>query len=62
MQKPGKEEVFSAIPSGLYPINLAKKYRIGDVTGDGKADIVFFDTRSSKNHSFKALLNNGVLK
>lgn len=49
-------------PSGVFSFTVPRKYRVGDLNGDGKDDLVFFNTRENKNKSFTALINQGLLK
>jgi|GEM_PF-4243580 len=61
IQKPNTPSLFDSRVSAEYKMKLPRKYRIGDVTGDGKSDLIFFSTRAGKNQTFKALINSGVL-
>lgn len=62
IQRPHQEQRFDSVPSGLFQISIPRKHRVGDITGDGKSDLVFFSTRAGKNNALKILVNNGLLK
>lgn len=60
IQKPKAADLFGSRPAE-YKMKLPKKHRIGDITGDGKSDLVFFSTRAGKNQTFKVLVNTGQM-
>lgn len=62
LQSPKSEAFYPSQPSAVFPFKVPRKYRVGDLNGDGKADLVFFNTRDEKNRSFTVLTNNGLLK
>jgi hypothetical protein len=62
IQRPKETPFLPAQPSGTFTFNVPKKYRIGDLNGDGKDDLVFFNTRDNKNRKFTVLINKGLLK
>ena len=62
IQRPEKSNFFPSQPSGVFPFKVSRKYRLGDLNGDGKDDLVFFNTRKNKNTWFTALMNKGLLK
>ncbi|HLG19501.1 MAG TPA: VCBS repeat-containing protein [Bdellovibrionota bacterium] len=61
IQKPNSKDLLPSSPSGTYDIAVPRQFRIGDLNGDGKSDIVLFDRRSSGNQRFTVLVNNGRL-
>ncbi len=61
IQKPGKADLFPSVPSGTYDVSVPRKFRVGDVTGDGKSDVVLYGSRSSANRKVTVLLNRGIL-
>lgn len=62
IQDPKSAQFYPTQPSGVFPYKVPRKYRIGDLNGDGKDDLVFFNTRENKNKSFTILMNEGRLK
>ena len=62
IQNPKSNSFFPSQPSAVFPFKVPKKYRIGDLNGDAKDDLVFFNTRDNKNKSFSVLMNQGKIK
>lgn len=62
IQDPKSSSIFPAQPSGVFQFKVPRKYRVGDLDGDGKDDLIFFNTRENKNKSFTVLTNQGLLK
>lgn len=62
IQDPKATPFFPAQPSAVYPFKVPRKYRVGDLNGDRKDDLVFFNTRENKNKSFTVLMNQGQMK
>lgn len=62
IQDPKNPDFYPTQPSGVFSYKVPRKYRIGDFNGDGKDDLVFFNTRENKNRSFTVLMNEGRLK
>ncbi|HLG19006.1 MAG TPA: VCBS repeat-containing protein [Bdellovibrionota bacterium] len=61
LQKPNAGGIFPSSPSGTYDVTVPRLIQIGDLTGDGKSDVVLFDRRASGNQKFTVLLNAGRL-
>lgn len=62
IQKPKQKEIFAAAPSGEYEVSVKRKFRLGDLNGDGKSDVVMYDRKSKSNQKITILINSGVLK
>lgn len=62
IQHPKSTAFFPSHPSAVYPFKVPRKYRVGDLNGDAKDDLVFFNTRDNKNRSFTVLMNQGLMK
>lgn len=62
IQDPKSPTMFPSQPSAVYSFKVPRKYRVGDIDGDGKDDLVFFNTRENKNKSFTVLTNKGLIK
>jgi hypothetical protein len=62
IQNPKGTPLYPAQPTAVHPFKVPRKYRIGDLDGDGKSDLVFFNTREDKNRSFTVLTNQGLMK
>lgn len=60
IQEPNAKERFSMVPTDLFEVKIKPKYRVGDITGDGLSDFVFFSTRAGENEAFTMLVNNGT--
>jgi hypothetical protein len=62
IQKPGEKDPFAPVPSGTYDVPVARLWRVADVNGDGKSDVVFYDRRSAGNRRVTLLVNAGRLR
>jgi hypothetical protein len=62
IQQPKEKEFYSVSLGRNYEVDVLRKYRIGDLNGDGKSDVVMYDSRSAKNRQFTVLLNSGALR
>jgi hypothetical protein len=62
IQNPKATPFYPTQPTAVFPFKVPRKYRVGDLNGDGKDDLVFFNTREEKNRSFTVLMNQGLLK
>lgn len=62
IQDPKSASIFPSQPSAVFPFKVPRKYRVGDLNGDGKDDLIFFNTRENKNKSFTVLTNKGLIR
>ncbi|MCC7459823.1 MAG: VCBS repeat-containing protein, partial [Proteobacteria bacterium] len=62
IQNPKANPFYPSQPTAVHPFKVPRKYRVGDLDGDGKSDLVFFNTREDKNRSFTVLINQGSMK
>ena len=62
IQKPNQKDLFAAAPSGEYAVAVKRKFRLGDLNGDGKSDVVMYDRKSQSNQKITVLINSGALK
>lgn len=61
LQDPKKKERFPAVPSGTYDVSVPRQFRIGDLNGDKRTDVVLYERRSQGNRKVIVLLNSGIL-
>lgn len=61
LQQPKSKALFAPVPSGTYDVPVLRLWRVGDLNGDKKSDVVLYDRRSKKNRRVTVLTNRGNL-